>query len=457
MLPYTPLHHLLLAELGFPVVATSGNRSDEPICTDEHEALARLGGIADVFLVHDRPIARPVDDSVARVVLGRELLLRRARGYAPLPLAVDESLPPVLATGAHLKNTVAVAQERQVCLSQHLGDLETASAWESFRRAAADLPRLFDLEPQVVACDAHPDYLSTRFAEALGLPVVRVQHHHAHVLACVAENGLSGPVLGVSWDGTGYGPDGTVWGGEFLRAEGADFRRVAHLRPFRLPGGDRAAREPRRVALGLLHTMLGADLFDRPGTSLLGAFTAAELRVLRGALERGVNAPLTSSAGRLFDAVAAIVGLRQVGRFEGQAAMELEFAADGARTDEDYPIPLDADGVLDWEPMVRAVLDDRNRATPIGTVAAKFHNSLAEAVVAVARRVGEPRVVLTGGCFQNARLLERSVLRLLGAGFEVYWHRQVPPNDGGIALGQVVAAARSWRPEGGAHVSGDPG
>jgi hydrogenase maturation protein HypF len=444
MLPYTPLHHLLLADLRFPVVATSGNRSDEPICTDEREAQTRLAGIADVFLVHNRPIARPVDDSVVRVVLGRELVLRRARGYAPLPVAVREPLSPVLATGAHLKSTVALSAGNGVCLSQHLGDPETTAALEAFRRAAADLPRLHGVRPAAVACDLHPDYPSTRHARAMGLPVVAVQHHFAHVLACLADNGLSGPALGVAWDGTGHGSDGTAWGGEFLRVTDGGFERVAHLRTFRLPGGDRAAREPRRAALGVLHALFGADAL----TDHLphGAFADGELRVLRSALDRGVNAPVTSSAGRLFDAVVSLVGLRQVGTFEGQAAMELEWAAEGVETDEAYPFTLDGP-VIEWGPAVRAVVADVARSAPVGGIAVRFHNMLIETVVAVARRVGERYVALTGGCFQNVYLLTRAVARLRAEGFEPLWHRHVPPNDGGIALGQVVAAARVLREE----------
>jgi hydrogenase maturation protein HypF len=442
MLPHTPLHHLLLADLGFPVVATSGNRSDEPICTDGREALARLTGIADAFLVHDRPIARPVDDSVVRVVLGRELVLRRARGYAPLPVAVGEPLPSLIAVGAHLKGTVAVSACGGVCLSQHLGDLDTAAALEAYRRAADDLPRLHAVRPVAAACDLHPDYASTRHSRASGLPVVAVQHHYAHVLACLADNGHPGPALGVAWDGAGLGTDGTVWGGEFLRVTGSGYERVAHLRTFRLPGGDRAAREPRRAALGVLHALFGADGFadhlpDR-------AFTARELRLIRLALDRGVNAPITSSAGRLFDAVASFVGLRQSATFEGQAAMELEWAAAEVETDEAYPFTLDS-LVIDWGPAVRGVLADVRRSAPVGAIAARFHNMLTETIVAAARRAGERCVALTGGCFQNVYLLTRSVARLRAGGFEPLWHRQVPPNDGGVALGQVIAAARALK------------
>ncbi len=448
MLPYTPLHHLLLAELGFPVVATSGNRSEEPICTDEREAVERLRDIADCFLVHDRPIARHVDDSVVHMVLGRELVLRRARGYAPFPVAVPETLPPLLAVGAHQKNTVAIAAGDQAVLSQHIGDLETAPAFEAFQRTVTDLGRLYNLEPRAVACDLHPDYLSSRYAEKLGLPLVRVQHHYAHVLSCMTENGLSAPVLGVAWDGTGLGTDGTVWGGEFLRVEENGFERVGHLRPFRLPGGDRAAREPRRAALGLLFELFGPEVFQRSDLLPVQAFSAGELILLRSMLERGVSAPLTSSIGRLFDAAAALIGLRQRARFEGQAAMELEFALEGVAPGESYPHGLNDRGIMDWSPLVVGLLEDLCGGVSLATLAARFHDTLVEGIVAQARRAGVRDVVLTGGCFQNVALLTRAVRGLEGAGFRPAWHRHIPPNDGGIALGQLMASARLARSEG---------
>ena len=440
MLPYTPLHHLLLAEVGFPIVATSGNRTDEPICLDEHEALTRLAGIADVFLVHNRPIARQVDDSVVRVVLGREMVLRRARGYAPFPVAVEQSLPPLLAVGAHQKNTLAIAAGCQVVVSQHVGDLDTPLALEAFRRVAGDLPRLYALEPQAVVCDLHPDYHSTRHAESMGLPIVRVQHHHAHVRACMAEHNLSGPLLGVAWDGTGFGLDGTVWGGEFLRVAPSGFERIAHLRTFRLPGGERAVREPRRAALGLLYELMGEELFTRDDLAPLRGFSSVERGLLRGVLRGGFNAPWTSSAGRLFDAVASLLDIRQTVAFEGQAAMELEFVVEGAETMAAYPFDITESGVIDWGQMVRAILEDRSNNSTVGTIARRFHDTLAEIIVATARRPGEQTVVLSGGCFQNAYLLEQTVTRLRAAGFYVYWPERIPTNDGGIALGQILAA-----------------
>jgi hydrogenase maturation protein HypF len=467
MLPYTPLHHLLLLLLGAPVVATSGNMSDEPICTDEREALERLSGIADLFLVHNRPIVRHVDDSIVRVMMGREMVLRRARGYAPLPIQLHTSIgsgPPtisnaILAVGAHLKNTIALSVGPQVFLSQHIGDLETDQAFEAFRRVAADFQNLYEVRPEIIVADAHPDYLSTRFAHDLvsgsgrrkeaEAPVTRlitVQHHAAHVLSCMAENELEPPLLGVSWDGTGYGLDHTVWGGEFFLVTAADCERVAHLRQFRLPGGDRSVKEPRRTALGLLHEMYGDAAFAMADLAPLRAFLPADLEPLKTMLGRGLNSPLTSSAGRLFDAVAALVGLRQQTRFEGQAAMELEFALEAAPTTDAYELPLrtaHAARILDWAPTIAAIRSDLVRGTAVGTISARFHQALAEAIVAVARETGQKRVVLSGGCFQNRYLTERTVHRLREEGFLPYWHQRVPPNDGGIALGQIVAALRA--------------
>jgi len=445
MLPYTPLHHLFMRRVGCPVVATSGNLSEEPICTNEQEALERLHGIADLFLVHNRPIARHVDDSIVRVMLGRELVLRRARGYAPLPIRVRGRLPPMLGVGGHLKNTIAASIGDMVFLSQHIGDLETAQAYDAFQRVTASFRELYALQPAAIACDAHPDYLSSRFAERDGLPVRRVQHHHAHVLACMGENDLTGEVLGVSWDGTGYGLDGTVWGGEFLRVADTTFERVAHFRTFRLPGGETAIREPRRAALGLLFEIFGDALFEMDELVPLGAFSAQVLRVLHGMLARGVNAPRTSSAGRIFDAIASIAGLRQETHFEGQAAMELEYALEGARTEETYPFHsrrADPLQIIDWEPMVREILVEVRGHGPVAHIAARFHNTLAEMIVAVARRARQERVVLTGGCFQNRYLTERAVKRLQAEGFRPYWHQRIPPNDGGIALGQILAGSR---------------
>jgi hydrogenase maturation protein HypF len=442
MLPYTPLHHLLMAELGFPIVATSGNLTDEPICIDDYEALDRLSGIADLFLVHNRPIARQVDDSVVRIVAGQVQVLRRARGYAPLPIQINEPLPDILGVGGHLKNTVAASLGDQVFISQHIGDLESEPAFRVFERAIADFERLYDWSPQIVAHDLHPDYQSTRYAATLPQPKIAAQHHDAHVLACMAENHVAAPVLGVCWDGAGYGTDGTIWGGEWLLIREFDFERAAHLRPFQLPGGEHAIREPRRSALSLLYAIAGEAAFEMTHLAPVSQFSAQERRVFKAMLKNGMNAPVTSSMGRLFDGVAALLDLQQVASFEGQAAMALEFAAteSSARYAFDF-----TNGVLDWEPLLRGLLEDLQAQIPTGEIAARFHNTLVEMIVAVAQHFGEPQVVLTGGCFQNKGLTERAIERLRAAGFTPYWHRQIPPNDGGIALGQVVAAAREYR------------
>ncbi|HLY26524.1 MAG TPA: carbamoyltransferase HypF [Aggregatilineales bacterium] len=472
MLPYTPLHCLLLNEIGFPIVATSGNLSGEPICTDEREALQRLGHIADLFLVHDRPIERHVDDSIVRVMAGREMVLRRARGYAPLPIELPDlppSQPMILATGAHLKNMAAITVGQRAILSQHIGDMETLEAFSAFKQAIASLSGLYESHPAVIACDLHPDYRATQFAQKMaaqeGLMLLPIQHHYAHILACMGELALKGPVLGVAWDGTGYGTDGTIWGGEFLRiAEDATaspgFERVAHLRPFRLPGGDTAVEEPRRAALGLLYELYDAALPDFP---LISDFSAAELAILKGALRHAINAPYTSSAGRLFDAVAAITGLCLRSEFEGQAAMSLEFAAEdqngqnaqsGLNDDGIYPFSVTDDThaesgfgwIIDWQLLIEALLADLADSTPTGTIAVRFHNTLAALIVAVAEKVGLGNVVLSGGCFQNKLLLERTIEQLATAGFHPYWPRQIPANDGGIALGQLLGALHQLSP-----------
>ena len=446
MLPYTPLHHLLMDALRRPIVCTSGNLSEEPMAITTEDAVMRLGPIADCFLVHNRPIVRPVDDSVARIGPDGLQILRRARGFAPLPLPLATAGPPILAVGGHLKNTVALAIDAQVIVSPHVGDLDSLQSVEVHRQAIADLVQFFQVTPAVVACDLHPDYASTRVAETLAtewrVPLLRVQHHHAHVAACMAEHRLSGPVLGLAWDGTGYGSDGTIWGGEFLVCQHDRFERVAHLRQFSLPGGERAMREPRRSALGLLFEIDPAEA-RRVAAAW---FQPAELKTLLSLLARRVNSPRTSSLGRLFDALAALCGLPAVISFEGQAAMALEFAADESCT-EAYCLPLaaGAPAVADWEPLVRAVLRDRAAGESAARISARFHNALADLAVAVAERGDCRQVALSGGCFQNVLLTARVAARVRQAGFEVFLHREVPPGDGGIALGQVAVAANRFR------------
>jgi hydrogenase maturation protein HypF len=475
MLPATPLHHLLMQDLLRPMVATSGNRAEEPIVTDEQEALIRLKGIADAFLVHDRPIARPVDDSVVRVRVNgfdakgfesgdsqkaSTIILRRARGYAPQAirlkngLAEASGLGPVLAVGGQLKNTIALLREDRVWLSQHLGDLSTLEADQAFRQAVGDLQRLLQAAPRLIACDLHPDYRSFGFARELAssllVPLVPVQHHHAHVAACMAEHGLDGEVLGVAWDGAGYGTDGQVWGGEFLIASYRRSSRFAHLRPFRLLGGEAAMREPRRSAAAVLWEIMGEEM---PAYRLpIWETASAQRERLAALLRSGVASPWTTSMGRLFDAVASLTGLCCRPSFEGQAAMAVEFAAEragghGVSFASGYSVDLaepDSSGgtrVVDWRPMMSAMLEDLRRGCSPEQIAARFHVGLVAGIVRVAQAAGLPRVVLTGGCFQNGLLLSLARRRLEEAGFAVYSHHLVPPNDGGLSLGQAVVAA----------------
>jgi hydrogenase maturation protein HypF len=458
MLPYTPLHHLLMRTLGFAVVATSGNLSDEPICTDEQEAVERLREIADLLLVHDRPILRHVDDSIVRLMAGREMVMRRARGFAPLPVMLGDEMPEMptlLGVGAHQKNTVALSVGRQIFLSQHIGDFETEPASQAFERVVESLKGLYDAKPETVACDLHPNYFSTGYAQRVCREPVRVQHHYAHVLACMAENGVKAPAMGVAWDGSGWGPDGTVWGGEFLKIDEYGYTRAARLRPLRLAGSERAVREPRRCGLGVLYEALyetiGEELFAREELHPVGAFGAAERKIIAAMLRQGLNSPWTSSAGRLFDAVASLIGVRQVSRYEGQAAMELEWLAERSTESGAYdfainvPANNDAPAELDWAPMVRTMIAEVARHAKPETMARKFHNTLAEMIVRVVGEHAGLPVLLTGGCFQNRLLTELTVARLQACGVKVYWHQRVPPNDGGISLGQVVAAARKLR------------
>ena len=463
MLPYTPLHHILLRRFGAPVVATSGNLSDEPICIDEREALERLGGVADLFLVHNRPIVRHADDSIVRVIHGRETVFRRARGFAPMPILIPGETPPLLAVGAHVKNSVAVARGNQVFLSQHIGDLETAAARRVMRVVSEDLQKLLDVQPQLVACDAHPDYGSTIYAGELGLPLFTVQHHVAHMLACMAENQLRPPCAGVVWDGSGMGSDGTIWGGEFLLLTEKAVYRAGHFRMFPLPGVQRAFRDPRRSALGVLYELYGEEAFALGEVGFLSKLSPNELQIVRQLLRSGRNVARTSSVGRLFDAAAALLGVADKNQFEGQAAVALEMLFDPGEEQDDYPFKL-LDGparrismlsrpdpdlcikeeasipgfVVDWGPCVKGMLYDMRRLLGAWRISAKFHNTLVQVILAAARRLGQNRVILSGGCFQNHYLIKSAVTKLQAEGFRPFWHQRVPPNDGGIPLGQAA-------------------
>jgi hydrogenase maturation protein HypF len=446
MLPTTPLHHMLASDLGFPLVVTSGNPGDAPIVADPATALQALGGLADLFLVHDRPIARPVDDSVVRFMARRATILRCARGYAPLRLRSDTTRKSAIGLGGQQKAALAIATGGEIVLGPHIGDLDGTAARDRFAHSVIAMKTLCGTAPDMLACDTHPDYYPTRYAHRSGLPVRGVAHHLAHVVAGMLDNGIDAPVLGVAWDGTGHGGDGTVWGGEFLLVEHNGWRRVGHVRNFPLLGGDAAVREPRRSGLGALYTIFGPGIFDRNDLPPVSACNAAERRVFASMFSGGVNTPLTSSMGRLFDAVASILDLRQTISFEGEAAMAVEFAADGAaNTRALAPFSITGDDgmlVADWRALLRDLLAVRQEVVAAGRLAASFHDALASLIVDVARRVGLRHVVLSGGCFQNARLTEGAVAALRADGFEAYWHHNVPPNDGGLAAGQAAWATR---------------
>ena len=455
LLPYTPLHHLLAHDLGVPFVLTSGNISDEPIASADDDALERLDAIADCFLLHDRAIHVRTDDSVVRSFRHRIFPVRRSRGFAPEPVALPWPFPrPVLATGAELKNTFCVAKDRRAFVSHHIGDLENYETYASFRDGIEHFCRIFDVAPEVVAHDLHPEYLSTKHAHDLaGVELTGVQHHHAHIASCLADNGEAGPVIGVAFDGLGFGPDGTIWGGEILVADLAGFERVAHLAPVAMPGGAAAIREPWRMAAAYLDAAFGGHVPD--GLAVAGRHEDRWASIVSVA-RSGLSAPLTSSAGRLFDAVAALLGVRDTVSYEGQAAIELEQLADPGETDA-YPLDVEpaVDGgglLLAGTGLVRAVVADLAAGTPRPAVAARFHNGLAQGVLDVCRRVRAEReldaVALSGGVFQNLLLLERTVAGLEAAGFRVLLHGRVPPNDGGISLGQAAVAGERDRRRG---------
>ncbi len=451
-LPYTPLHHLLSRDSGCTLVLTSGNVSDEPIAFRDEDARERLAGIADAFLVHDRPIHIRTDDSVARTVRGRPMMLRRSRGFVPagerLPVAAAR---PLLACGAELKSTFCLARGERAWVGHHIGDLGNAETVTAFREGIAHFERLFAVTPEVVAHDLHPDYLSTAYAlERDGVELVGVQHHWAHLAACLAEHGLVGPAVGAIFDGTGHGADGTTWGGELLAGDLRGYERAGHLLVVPQPGGDRAAREPWRMACSWLVATLGPGP-DLPA-ALRGRVEPGRWSAVAEMARTGFSAPPTSSMGRLFDAVAALCGIRACCRYEGQAAIELEGVA-AAGDHGAYAFGADPDLVLDPRPAVRELLADLAAATPVGVVSARFHAGVARATAGAcataASRAGVEQVVLSGGVFQNRRLVSETVALLEALDLRVLVPERVPPNDGGIAYGQAAIAAAHTSDAGG--------
>lgn len=447
MLPSTPLHYLLLKNNFTALVMTSGNISDEPIVYRDSEAKEHLANIADMFLTHNREIHTRSDDSVIRVFMGNPLLLRRSRGYVPRGIRLPATQPSVLAVGGELKTAICLTRNDQAIMSQHIGDLKNSATLRSLEETVDHLEKILDIKPTIIAHDLHPDYLSSVFAmDRSGLPRVAVQHHHAHLASCMAENGLDGKVIGVILDGTGYGIDGTIWGGEFLVGDYLEFSRYAHFRTVLMPGGDTAIREPFRMAMAYLYD-LGEREFSEIRFPCLTGLADNDKHLLIKMLERGINSPLTSSCGRLFDAVSALLNVRNRISYEGQAAIELEALAEQVKTEREYSFVLEEtpDGlILDMRPSLRQLLSDLGDEQPVPFIARCFHNTVAAAIAAMCETIRSSnrlnRVVLSGGVFQNKLLAEETYFRLVEKGFQVYTHRLVPPNDGGLALGQAIIA-----------------
>jgi len=441
MLPASPLHYLLAYDFKTALVVTSGNSKGEPLCITEQQALNSLSGIADFFLTHNREISRPLDDSISRVINNKATLLRRARGFTPMPITIDQALPDQIAVGGQMKNTLAVSQGNQLILSQHIGGLESLNSQRQFQQTLTDLQRFYSISAETVIHDLHPDYHSTIIAKQLTINKKAIQHHQAHILSCMAEHQLKIPVLGFAWDGTGLGFDNTIWGGECFVVNESGFYRYAHFKTFALVGGDKAASEPRRSALGMLYAIYADDLFNDQQINVLSAFSAQELKLLQQSLNKKINTLDTSSVGRLFDGVSSLLGLCHINAFEGQAAILLEQAASVVNTEDSYPFKV-LEGqslIIDWQSMVIEILADLPQLSK-NTIAAKFHNTLANIMLEIANQSQQQTIVLSGGCFQNAYLTECCIKKLETAGFTVYTHEKIPPNDGGLALGQLYSA-----------------
>jgi hydrogenase maturation protein HypF len=445
MLPYTPLHYLLVKDHFTALVMTSGNLSEEPIAIDNTDAFDRLRDIADYFLVHDRDIYLRSDDSVVRIVEGKQRFFRRSRGYVPVPVFLKRRLKPILACGAELKNTVCLTREDHAFLSQHIGDLENLATYEFFEMTVAHLKRILSIEPEIIAHDMHPNYLSTRYAmEQDQMVRIDVQHHHAHIVSCMAENHVEQPVIGLSFDGSGYGSDGSIWGGEVLIARPDRFERAAHLAYIPMPGGAAAIKEPWRMAVSYLYGAYGKDLFNRR-LSFLEKLNESKLNIIVEMIEKDVNSPRTSSLGRFFDGIAAMVGIRSHVAFEGQAAMELEMATEVSTGDlYEYAWSSEDTIRIDPRPIITGVVMDIEKGVTPSVISGKFHATLmamfTDLCGVIRKASGISHVALSGGCFQNAILLSGLTRSLRDKGFHVLTHERVPTNDGGIALGQAVIA-----------------
>ncbi len=449
MLPASPLHHLLAKLFNKPLIVTSGNRADEPLCTTNQQALENLADIADGFLVHNRDIIHGLDDSVVRCINHKMVSFRRARGYVPLPITLQQPINEMIAMGGQTKNTLAISQGKQLILSQHLGDLSSFATQQHFQQTLQSFTDFYQITAKKIIHDYHPDYFGSHVARQQNLPTLAIQHHHAHILACMAEHHLQPPVLGFAWDGTGLGEDNTAWGGEcLLLTADKTVNRVAHSRPFPLIGGDKVAHEPRRAALAVLYEIYGEALFnDKRLQTFLAAFSSSELMLLQQMLVKQLNCPRTSSIGRLFDAVASLLGICDINQFEGQAAMQLEQLAEQSEHHDYYALTLRENQpiIIDWQPIIIALLTDLTHLKAC-FIAKKFHNTLAEIVLAIALRSQQKIIILSGGCFQNAILTETCINKLETGGFSVYTHEKIPPNDGGLALGQLYSQTDNPNP-----------
>lgn len=446
MLPYTPVHQLLCRAVDKPLLVTSANRSGEPVCSDNNEALEQLQNLVDGFLMHDREIYQGLDDSIVKFVNNEPMLLRRARGYVPdyLPLATEQ--PATLALGGQLKNSIALSKGKRLYLSQYIGDLENVAAVARHKKVKNIMQELFAVKAEIVACDLHPDYVTTQLAEETDMPVISVQHHTAHLYAAMIEHQISEPAFGVVWDGNGYGEDGTLWGGEFLAVDTDKTQRLATFLPFKLPGGSAAIKEPMRVALALLYELYSDDIISAERVSALSPLTYSTRKQLLKMIANNINSPLTSSAGRLFDAVSSLLNLVQINSFEGEAAMRLQFAAQTSTDEGVYPISIDfslTPNIIDWRPMLSAIIDDISNAVPSAMIAKRFHNTAATIILKIAQHYSVTQVLLTGGCFQNSLLIETTSELLQKQRIEVLWHKKLPANDAGICVGQARAAAGS--------------
>jgi len=442
MLPYTPLHHLLFREIDTPLVMTSGNLSEEPICQDNDEALNRLKNIADYFLLNDRDIYSRYDDSVVFVFEEKPQLIRRARSYAPSPIKIPFKMKQVLACGGELKNTFCLTKDNYAFISQHIGDLENIETLEHFTNTIELYKRLFRIEPEIVVCDMHPEYLSTKYTLQFEgtLPIIRVQHHYAHIVSCMGENNITKPVIGIAFDGSGYGLDGNIWGGEVLVVDYDSFIRKAHLEYLPLPGGELAIRKPYRLAIGYLFKLFR----DIPSLPFLQEISETEIKVIKEQIDKWINTPLTSSMGRLFDAVSSLLNICKETSYEGQPAIELEMIGKDIEVDGYYSFEIEEENstfIIKLKNLFEEIINDTDRI-PKSFISAKFHNTIAKMALDIALMIREETkidtVALSGGCFQNRRLLRKTINYLRGKNFKVYTHHQVPCNDGGLSLGQAI-------------------